>query len=193
MHFSSKVLHTIHIKFSHFPNPNNPNIFTIHTEIAKVRKQQLVGVRFIPRPHSLEITVLQEPALPLRSQIFLLLNCSFGKFMRPNTGIIMMFITGQNTTNCFLIFFGKDEGRKINCILQCSVISPVSLDDWWSIHSPSQADIEDHISLVLLPTPKLLTSWDLAQVPPRHTATNVMQHAARKLHPSPTKMTNSLF
>jgi len=41
----------------------------------------------------------------------------------------MVYIIGQNTINFFLILVGKDEGRKINYILKCNVITPVILDD----------------------------------------------------------------
>lgn len=86
----------------------------------------------------------------------------------------MVFIIGQNTAKCFLVFAGKNQVRKINDTLTCNFITPAILVDWWSIHPASQAVPEDCTSSALWPIPKLLTSWDLAQVPSHYIVTNAM-------------------
>lgn len=104
-----------------------------------------------------------------------------------------MFSIGQNTTNCFLVLVGKDESRKINYMLKCNVITPVILDDWWSIHPASQADIEDCASSALRPVYKFvnkLRSSSNISTPHCHQCND--RHVVRKVSPNWTKMTNLL-
>lgn len=75
----------------------------------------------------LKITVLPESALSFQVKFFFHGTVSFRKLTKPYTRTVMIFVTGQNTTNCLLICVEKDEGRKINVILKCNAIHPVIL------------------------------------------------------------------
>lgn len=77
-----------------------------------------------------------------------------------------------------MLFVGKDEDKKRKFILKCDAIVSFILDDW-GIQPASQAHIESYTSSALHPISKLLTNWDLAQVPPQHTCTNAIADTVR--------------